>query len=329
MYSLQKYAGPSSRLVCPNCGRPRCFVPYVDEAGALLDPTCGRCNHESSCGYHLPPSEFFRQHPDRRPSVSDWRADTPSVRATRLDSYRHSRPDRESPPDVLPASLMARCIDPSRPNHFLTFLRLLFPEDLVRALVAEYHIGSARDAGTVFFQVDGQGRFRGGKIMRYDPVTGHRIKDADLPVDWVHSRLQRSGHLPSSWKLTQCLFGEHLMRLHPERLVCLVEAEKTAVIAAGFLPDYLWLATGGKTQLGDKLSVLRGRRVLAIPDVDAFDAWRDRLAAREDLSVTVSDLLIRTSAADFLGPTADLADWLVWSEFTSNPDSKLSNPTLL
>lgn len=224
---------------------------------------------------------------------------------------------------------MTRCIDPSRPNHFLSFLRLLFPEELVRSLVAEYRIGSSRGAGTVFFQIDERGRFRGGKIMAYDPSTGHRIKDAALPVDWVHARLKKTGHLPQTWTLTQCLFGEHLMRLYPERLVCLVEAEKTAVIAAGFLPDYLWLATGGKTQLGDKLSVLRGRRVLAIPDVDAYDEWCRRLGERKDLSVTVSDLLLRTGAADFLGPSADLADWLVWSEFTSNPDSKLSNPTLL
>ena len=28
-FHLAKYDGPSSRLTCPNCGRPHCFTPYV------------------------------------------------------------------------------------------------------------------------------------------------------------------------------------------------------------------------------------------------------------------------------------------------------------
>ena len=37
--------------------------------------------------------------------------------------------------------------------------------------------------------------------------------------------------------MTQCLFGEHLLTRYPERIVALVEAEKTAVIGAGFIPE--------------------------------------------------------------------------------------------
>ena len=323
-YALKKYAGPASRITCPSCGRTRCFVPYVDEAGEILDPTCGRCNHETHCGYHLPPSEFFRLHPELRPGSQDWREDTPGIRATRM-AYAQ----RKKEPDELPRDLVMRTVTASRPNHFLTFLRHIFPEDKVLFLVQEYYIGVTREAGTVFYQIDSQGRFRGGKIMRYDPETGHRIKDVDIPVDWVHTRLKRSGHIQQAWELSQCLFGEHLIRRYPERLICLVEAEKTAIIAAGFMPEYLWLATGGKTQLGDKLDVLRGRHVLAIPDIDAYDTWKQRFAARRDLSVQVSDLLFREGAPETLGPTADLADWLIWSEINSNPNSQLTNPTLL
>ena len=56
-------------------------------------------------------------------------------------------------------------------------------------------------------------------------------------------------HRHSSWTMTQCLFGEHLLTRYPERIVALVEAEKTAVIGAGFIPEYVWLATGGQKRL--------------------------------------------------------------------------------
>ena len=34
---------------CPRCGH-REFKPFVDAAGRILDPTCGRCNRELKCG---------------------------------------------------------------------------------------------------------------------------------------------------------------------------------------------------------------------------------------------------------------------------------------
>ena len=44
--------------------------------------------------------------------------------------------------------------------------------------------------------------------------------------------------------MTQCLFGEHLLQQHPNAIVVLVEAEKTAVIGAGFVPEFVWVTTG-------------------------------------------------------------------------------------
>ena len=72
-YHLRKYAGKSSRLTCPNCNRPWCFTPYVDDANNILDPTVGRCDHESSCAYHKTPADYFREHPEARPREEDWR----------------------------------------------------------------------------------------------------------------------------------------------------------------------------------------------------------------------------------------------------------------
>jgi hypothetical protein len=59
MYNLQKYNGISSRYTCPHCGRKRCFTLYVDEDGDPLHESVGRCDHESSCGYHYTPKQHF------------------------------------------------------------------------------------------------------------------------------------------------------------------------------------------------------------------------------------------------------------------------------
>ena len=63
-FSLQRYAGISSRHTCPACGGKRCFTLYVDESGEPLSEIVGRCDHESSCGYHYKPKDYFRDHPE-------------------------------------------------------------------------------------------------------------------------------------------------------------------------------------------------------------------------------------------------------------------------
>ena len=62
--------------------------------------------------------------------------------------------------------------------------------------------------------------------------------------------------------------------MYPDKVVALVESEKSALIASGVYPEYIWLATGGKSQLSiDKLKVLQGRTVIMFPDVDGFEYW--------------------------------------------------------
>ena len=51
-FHLQKYS-LGSKIACPSCERPRCFVKYVDEEGVVSFPNeVGKCDHEISCGYH-------------------------------------------------------------------------------------------------------------------------------------------------------------------------------------------------------------------------------------------------------------------------------------
>ena len=202
-------------------------------------------------------------------------------------------------PDIIPNEYVTRSLsfDPKK-STFTIFLETVLDPMVVEGLVDQYQLGLTKAGDVIFFQIDKEGRCRTGKVMKYDPVTGHRIKDdsSKCPITWIHALMKRKELLPEEWELTQCLFGEHLLSLYPDRTVALVESEKTAVICAGFIPEYVWLATGGKTSLGNKLDVLSGRKVVAYPDVDAYGFWCERLSVYSNIKVSdyLHDLILES-----------------------------------
>lgn len=217
-------------------------------------------------------------------------------------------------PDTIPYEYVTRSLsfDPKK-SSFTIFLETVLDPMVVEGLVDQYQLGLTKAGDVIFFQIDKEGRCRTGKVMKYDPVTGHRIKDdsSKCPITWIHALMKRKGLLPEEWELTQCLFGEHLLTKYPDRTVALVESEKTAVICAGFIPEYVWLATGGKTSLGNKLDVLSGRKVVAFPDVDAYDYWRERLV--DYPNIIISDYLQKVAGNDPSSSHMDLADLILCS----------------
>lgn len=92
-----------------------------------------------------------------------------------------------------------------------------------------------------FWQVDNQGKVRTGKVMLYYPETGKRVKEPYNHISWVHSLIPHK-----DFNLCQCFFGEHLINKDKTRPIALVESEKTALIASYYLPQFLWIASGGK-----------------------------------------------------------------------------------
>ena len=77
------------------------------------------------------------------------------------------------------------------------------------------------------------------------------------------------------------------------------------------MPRYLWLATGGKSCINDRLLVLKGRKVIAFPDIDGFQEWTEKLAKYPDLGITVSPILQQNATAEDLENHIDIADWLI------------------
>lgn len=137
-----------------------------------------------------------------------------------------------------------------------------------------------------------------------------------MSVTWLHAldRLERPLALP--------LFGEHLADTLPFAPLCLVESEKTALIAKLWRPDCTWLATGGKSCFtAERLHVLSGRTVLVWPDADAIGEWMERAATLGP----ALDISFRFPAT-YLNhirhgpPKGDLADLIVATKTTQgNP----------
>lgn len=194
----------------------------------------------------------------------------------------------------------------------------------VEAAFRLYHVGGDKRGRTVFWQIDEQGGVRSGKIIAYKD-NGHRDK-TNLPT-WVHSEMMKRGKLAPEFELEQCLFGTHLLGGQDlPQPVCLVESEKTAVIAACFMPQYTWIATGGMQMIGATLADNPGAVALVaetcrrtgtaltvFPDLNGGrEAWEERLAPiKGKLPFVFSDVLEKNVTPKAFAGKFDLADFLL------------------
>ena len=303
-FHLQKY-GPGSKTSCPSCEKKRCFTRYVDEDGLITFPAdVGICDHINSCGYHYTPKQFFQDNPEAFPEKSDWRNAIPV--------HTRVKKKEEPTPSFIQYDIMKKTLGHYSLNPLFNYLKGIMDEESRMRLMEKYNVGTSKKWGgaTVFWQVDVQGRVRTGKIMCYNPETGHRVKEPHSRVCWAHTELKEK-----DYHLKQCLFGEHLLPSNPALPVILVESEKTALIGSFFIPEMLWLASGGINGCfnSETMEVLRGRDVTLMPDLGAMEIWRQKAEILSSIchTVTVSDVLER-EAEDWQREKGwDIADFLL------------------
>ena len=301
-YTLQR---KGSKLDCPACGRKKRFVPYIDTAtGQPVNRTVGKCDRESNCGYHYTPKQYFADNNQQRPA---W---TPPARTI----------EPPKPTDFLSFDLVKQAA--STESNFMAFiLDLLKDKNRTMQLFNAYHIGATNAKEVVFWQIDKAGKVRSGKVMQYDPKTGKRSKTQS--TDWIHSRImKKAGKRPEDFNLKQCFFGEHLLT-DKTKTIAVVESEKTAIIAGGLYPAFIWLAAGSLNGLNiEKCSIFEGRKVFLYPDLSAkkpnrmtaFEVWKAKATEIQNTykcKITVSDLLEKNATdADRLNGL-DIADYFI------------------
>ncbi len=185
-------------------------------------------------------------------------------------------------------------------------------KEAIDLLSVEYHVGTSKHwtGATVFWQVDNQGKVRTGKVMLYNPETGKRVKEPYSHVSWVHSLIPHK-----DFNLCQCFFGEHLINVAKTKPIALVESEKTALIASYYLPQFLWIASGGKNGCFNtkSLSVLKNRDVILFPDLGATTVWQDKLPMMQVLGIraTLFDFLEHQACEEDKAKGLDIADYLL------------------
>ena len=241
-YSLDK---SSKKFICPNCQK-KTFVKYFDnEENEYLDYTFGRCDRESSCKYHKTPNRK-NYYITSEQGIAKTKSSINNIEVS-----KHGREFKK--------------------NNFIQFLKKHFTHDEIKVAILKYLIGTSShwNGATIFWQIDNQEQVCTGKVMLFDINNGKRIKEPYSHINWMHKILKIK-----DYELKQCLFGLHLVKEYQGAKIAIVESEKTAIMMSIFVPEYLWLATGSKTNLkNDLLEPIKNFKIIVFPDKSEFNDW--------------------------------------------------------
>ena len=304
-YILEKYNGSKSRFDCPNCNGKKTFTRYIDtETKEYLGDHVGRCNKIDNCEYHFKPKQFFEDN-----KGFNLRTNT---RARERGKYSIQKPMFTIPIEQLDATLTKY-----DNNNFALILLKLFGYNEAVKLLTLYEIGTSKkwNGANIFWQIDANGIVRTGKIMLYNWETNKRVKQPYDHISWVHTKILTDSH-----ELKQCFFGEHLINQFKSKPIAIVESEKSAIICAYFLPEYVWLSAGNINGLSiEKFKVLTGRKVVLFPDLNkGFEIWQQKANEFKNIAeVSISDYLQRIATPEQKANGLDLADYLI-STITEN-----------
>jgi hypothetical protein len=303
-FHLEKYR-PGSKTTCPACGHHKRFSHYIDEENKITFPDfVGKCDRVDSCGYNYTPKQYFEEHGFKKlfPHYNVWQYPTHWI------AQKTQRPT-----SYIPRTLMQQSLSHYPENALYQYLSTIMPPQEVLQLFQRYHVGTAKAGGggsTVFWQVDAQDRVHTGKVITYDPATGHRLKDYNHHITWAHSLLKIK-----DFNLEQSLFGADQIPQRPDDTIAIVESEKTAIIATHYAPQYLWLATGGKTMCfnPEALAALKGRKIIMVPDLQGLEEWRSRIKyiLSSTIDVYINPQLEAIATDQERQQGLDIADFLV------------------
>lgn len=247
-YKYQLLKG-SAKYLCPNCGH-RTFVPYVDANNGIVNiELYGRCDRENNCGYILYPKGEQAQ---------------PTTRAK-------IQPPPPRPILLFDNAILAISFDSPL---FAYACKIIGVSKAIHAF-QRYKVGAYMQH-TIFWQIDANGKVRGGKLIPYAD-NGHRKKDT-TPVRWAHKLPTFASH-HNNGELCQCFFGEHLLSDDVANVI-IVESEKTALLMSEIChKERTFLATGGSGNLktlceqATKKGLFLHKKVLLVPDNGQVANW--------------------------------------------------------
>ena len=215
-------------------------------------------------------------------------------------------------------------------NNFAQWLCGVVGQEPAMEAIRKYNVGSSMYCGNAaaYWYSDIQGNIRSAKVIPYRS-DGHRRKDTKPKPEatWAHSYYCLN--IPN-FHFVRCLYGEHLLT-DTSKTVALVEAEKSAVIASIYMPDFIWVSCGGAEGLNvDVCAILRGRNVIFFPDCGKHKEWSDKAAELSKtcfFSYSVSEHVEKNATADERAAGIDIADILTRFSALEFINQQPDNPT--
>ncbi len=266
------------RSDCPHCGKRGKYSAYINVKTQELAPIeYGMC---SSCrAFKIPPDNFAA-------------GEVTYVEDNKLAYYEA---------DTVHINLINRFYTPPYyvNNNFIEGLEQKFGNDPVKRVVDLYKLGRFDDSGVVFPYQYTDNHICTAKIMFYDdnlnriqegkksyPCYLHNLNyqtDGFFKYNFNDYDIDENGdEVLIKFKLKLCLFGHNQIINDKQKTICLVESEKTSIIMSIVMPEFIWVASGGKTLIQDyKFLFFTGRKCFVFPDLseddNVYQYWYEKL----------------------------------------------------
>ena len=275
-YEFEQY--PRRKGTCPKCEYKGVFRYFMNSnTGDRFPSEFGRCERINSCGYINRPNETKNY---------DY---TPVVNSSLTREIKEQK--------YVESSTLLDSINFFYSTNFFYFIKSVFTESKVKRAIESYYLGGTSNGETIFWTIDQNKKIINGKSIRYT-LNGKRDKHKQIQ----HLFTRKNGY-------GQSLFGLHLIA-KSEKTICIVESEKTAVIASIQYPQFIWLASGSANGLTkEKIKPLSNRNIILIPDCDK--------AGRESFKKAIPKLEMNGNKVRFydlnpiLNNGTDLADLIL------------------
>jgi hypothetical protein len=280
-YSLEK---GSKKYICPKCSS-KTFVKFINnETNEYLSDVYGRCDRETNCGYFKSPSnnEVFQ------------------IKKTNTE---HTKPSFHNKNELL------NTLGYESENNLICFLCANFEEKIVSETIKKYFIATCQkwNNATIFWQKDENDLIHAGKVIMYNKTTGKRSKciNGNSLINWMHKI-----NCKDDFRLNQCLFGLHQTIGLENKIIGVVESEKTSIILSILLPEFIWVATGSKTGFKENmLKPIINYKIVAFPDKSEYEDWllKAKELNQKGFNITVNEWLEKSNYE----AGTDLADIII------------------
>jgi Domain of unknown function (DUF6371) len=235
-YSLEK--SPKKKGDCPQCGHKGKFRYYEDRNGDRIE-SAGKCERVNECDYHIKPNQE-------------------QIKGILTQTFK----PKSEPPQIeiiFPDKELLAKIEGYEKDQSSNFHKFCSSLDIPLSHLQKWGVATQKN-DTVFILRNKDNKVANTKNFRY-LATGKRDKSFNS------FSLKQPKNDAAKYGIP--LFGEHLLDAEKNKIVCVVESEKSAVIVSWFYPDFDFVACGAANGLtAEKLSVLFGRKIYWLADAD-------------------------------------------------------------